>query len=156
MSDEPIWRKAAREFAAATGDSLKKTEADIAVAYLYEGHPEPAQDLLLEGGTLPENLRTLLALMLAPERVEAEVPFRLLAKRQPGGKGARSRPDSRLATELAAREVAILYRLQGPGSYDAAIREVAAARAIGEKTLRNAYDQAYSESARTKGKKGRN
>jgi hypothetical protein len=138
----------ARELATATGDSLDKAEADVATTYLYEGHLEPVQDLLLENAILPENLRTLLALMLAPERLEAEVPFRLVAKRMTSASGAKRRPDAAYAVELAAREVAILYRLYGPGSYASAIKEVAEARAIGEKTLRNAYDQAYGTRAR--------
>jgi hypothetical protein len=110
---------------------------------LRMGDPDPLAHFLLYGHIPGVNTRRFLARMLhpisAPES-EAVVPFALVPKSRRPGKRPRKLERierDRLLQENVARAIAEL----GRGSYEAVVKTVAEKTAIGEQTVRDAYDR---------------
>jgi len=130
---------------------------------LHFGDVAPLCYFLLQGLVPAVYVRELLALMLTPElaggptdfREVAErlkfqdVPFRLEIKSRTGRRGPKSNNfNVAWRNWHIAQDVEKLMKEHGPGSYDAAIKQVAAKKRLTERTVRDAYDRGHGSKSR--------
>src|SRR5262245_53419956 len=136
-----------KEWAREKGWTLDKARDQLIWAGLQMGDVGPLVCFLIQGHVPTLYLRQHIGLMLGPdqalsERLRKDVPFLLEIKSRTGKRGPKRRSfEVALRNRRIAKSVEKLMAQIGPGSYDAAIKQVAAETQRGEQTVRDAYDQ---------------
>jgi hypothetical protein len=120
------------------------------------GDASPLACFLLVGYVPGLAVRQYLALMMAPEEAIARttrsgaLPFRLEVRSRAGKRGPkRSNFPIGLRDRRLAKRVADLIAKHGPGSYEAAIKQIADETGLGVQTVRDAYDPHAPRGKRT-------
>jgi hypothetical protein len=136
-----------RELAHDFGLSLNRARDRLIWAGLQMGDAGPLCCFLLTGYVPGLAVRQHLALMMAPEEAIARttrrdaLPFRFEIKSRAGKRGPkRSNFPIGLRDRRLAKRVADLIAKHGPGSYEAAIKQIADETGLGVQTVRDAYD----------------
>jgi len=130
-----------RELAHDFGLSLNRARDRFIWAALQMGDAGPLICFLLTGYVPGLAVRQQLALMMAPEGAPGSTPFRFEIKSRNGKRGPkRSNFPIGLRDRRLAKRVTDLIAKIGPGSYEAAIKQIADETGLGVQTVRDAYD----------------
>jgi hypothetical protein len=137
-----------RELARDFGLSLDRARDRFIWMGLQMGDPWPLVCFLLRGYVPGLAVRRHLALMMTPEEALAQTRFatdqlryRFEIKSRTGKRGPkRSNLQIALRNRRLAKRVVDLIAKLGPGSYEAAIKQVADETRRGVQTVRDAYD----------------
>jgi hypothetical protein len=137
-----------RELAQDLGLSLNRARDRFIWVGLQMGDAGPLSVFLLRGYVPGLAVRHHLALMMTPEEALAQttigkdrLPFRFEIKSRTGKRGPkRSNFQKGLRDRRLAERVANQIAKHGPGSYAAAIQQIAGETGKGVQTIRDAYD----------------
>lgn len=137
-----------RELAQDLGLSLNRARDRFIWAGLQMGDAGPLSVFLLRGYVPGLAVRHHLALMMQPEEALAQTRFttdqlryRFEIKSRTGKRGPkRSNFPIKLRDRRLAKRVVDLFEKLGPGSYEAAIKQIADESRKGVQTIRDAYD----------------
>jgi hypothetical protein len=136
-----------REWAQDLGLSLNQARDRFILVALQMGNAQPLSCFLLRGYVPCLAVRQHLALMVTPEeilaqtRVKDQLRYRFEIKSRSGKRGPkRHNLAVALRNRRLAKRVADLIAKLGPGSYLAAIKQIASETRRGEQTVRDAYD----------------
>jgi len=139
----------ANEVAREADIPLSEARDRVITAFLRYGEVGPLVCFLIAGHVPALEVRHSIAVMLAPDHALTEdlmkrCPYRLVAKARSGERRPKINLDILLRDRRLAKLVAELLKKFGRGSYDAAIKQVAADTGLGEETIRAAYDKRHA------------
>ena len=142
-----------REFARDFGLSLNQTRDRFIWAGLQMGDVGPLVCFLLRGYVPGLTVRHILAFMMTSEEALAQTTikkellrFRFEIKSRTGKHGPkRSHFEINLRNRRTAKRVKDLMAKIGPGSYEAAIKQIADETGLGVQTVRDSYDESHGK-----------
>jgi hypothetical protein len=151
--DKPPWELEAEYYIADKGTSLETARTFVMLRWMHFGDLRPLADAIRKGLEIDKTVLNLLAMMIVedgilPASLKKIAPYRLEAKRRDGRQG-RPREPKNFARDLIAWSV-VDRRLKehGPGTYEAAVKEVAKDMGLSEGAVRKAYDRFAKEPPR--------
>jgi hypothetical protein len=144
---DQLWEIEADAIMNKTKSSAEMVRTFVILRWMHlKGDLRPLADAILKGHEIDKAVLNALRLMIldddaVPASLKDLTPYRLESKRRSGKPGRPKQPENFVRDLVIHTRVDNRIKELGPGTYDAAIKDVAERTGHSERVVRNAYDR---------------